>query len=138
MTILSADKDDENSCVVIETEQGQDWISCAECKVGEIACDYLKKQWNVDPCLYRKGVRLGKNLEPDPRDVVRIIQNNIAVYDNMMDQKGPLLKAEKDMVTKVLRLEYDELENAKAMMFSRAANREGLNRQDGNSDSNGE
>jgi hypothetical protein len=130
--ILRTTKDSENSCVVIETDQGQDWISCAECRVGELECDYLKKQWSVDPCLYRKGVRLGKNLEPDPRDVVRIIQNNIQVYSNMIEKEGPLLKSERDIVSKVLGLELRELENAKSMLYRRDVNREGLNRQDGN------
>lgn len=132
MTILRTRKDRENSCVVIETDQGQEWVSCAECRVGELECDYIRKQWSVDPCLYRKGVRIGKNLEPDPRDVVRIIQNNIPVYSNMIEKEAPLLKAERDIVNKVLNLELQELENAKAMLFRKDVNREGLNRQDGN------
>ena len=47
-TILRAEKDEENSCMVIETEQGQDWVSCAECRLGEIECSYLKKKWGID------------------------------------------------------------------------------------------
>ncbi len=132
-TILRAEKDEENSCMVIETENGQDWISCAECRVGEMECDYLKKKWGVNPCLYRRGVRLGRNLEPDPRDVVRIIQNNVSVYTNMMEHESPLLKAEKEIVTKVLKLEFEELENAKVMLYDQTTNRQGLNRQDANS-----
>jgi hypothetical protein len=118
-TILRTEKDVDSSCVVIETELGQEWISCAECSIGEMECEYLRTKWNVDPCLYRKGVRLGRNLEPDPRDVVRIIQNNIAVYNNMIDTEGPLLRAERDMVSKVLGIEFDQLQKAKAMLFGR-------------------
>lgn len=117
--ILKAEKDEENSCLVIETEAGQDWISCAECRVGEISCNYLRSRWGVDPCLYRRGVRLGRYLEPDPRDVIRIIQNNIRICMNMVDQEGLLLKAERDMVERVLRLETEQLEHAKAMMFTK-------------------
>jgi hypothetical protein len=115
--ILKAEKDIENSTMVIETENGQDWISCAECPIGEIECDYLKSKWKVNPCLYRRGVRLGRNLEPDPRDVVRIIQNNISVYNNMMEQQGQLLKAERDIVVKVLSLETSQLERAKKQLY---------------------
>ncbi len=127
--ILNAEKDVENSTVVIETENGQDWISCAECSIGEIECDYLKSKWKVNPCLYRRGVRLGRNLEPDPRDVIRIIQNNIAVYNNMIDQQGPLLKAERDIVAKVLTLETGQLERAKQQLYG---NMKSLNTQDSN------
>jgi hypothetical protein len=119
LTILRADKDDKNSCVVIETEQGQDWVSCAECTVGEMECDYLRSRWSVDPCLFRRGVRLGRGLKPDPRDIVSIVSNNIPIYLNMMERNDPLLKAEKDMVEKVLGIEKERLEQAKGMLFSR-------------------
>jgi hypothetical protein len=115
--ILRTEKDVENSCLVLETEQGQEWISCAECRVGEVACDYLKSKWEVDPCLFRKGVRLGRGLEPDPRDVVQIIQNNVAVYVNMLEKQGPLLKAEKLMLEKVMTLENEQLEKARSMLY---------------------
>ena len=127
--ILKAEKDEENSTMVIETENGQDWISCAECAIGEIECDWLKSKWKVDPCLYRRGVRLGRNLEPDPRDVIQIIQNNISVYNNMIDQQGQLLKAERDIVVKVLNLEMNQLERAKKQLYG---NRKSLNTQDSN------
>ena len=117
-TILRAEKDEENSCMVIETEQGQDWVSCAECRLGEIECGYLKSKWSINPCLYRRGVRLGRELEPDPRDVVRIVQNNLAVYANMLEKEAPFLKAERDMLERFLRMEKQELEKAKSM-FSR-------------------
>ncbi len=126
--LLKAEKDEENSCMVLTTSQGQDWVSCAECRVGEVACNYLKSKWGVDPCLYRRGVRLGRNLEPDPRDVVDIIQNNISIYLNMMDREGPLLKAEREMLEKVLRLESEQLERAKAMLYGSTQN---LNKQEG-------
>ncbi|RLI95982.1 MAG: hypothetical protein DRO99_05160 [Candidatus Aenigmatarchaeota archaeon] len=58
--ILNAEKDEENSCVIVTTEHGQEWISCAECRIGEVACDYLKKKWGINPCLYRRGVRVGR------------------------------------------------------------------------------
>ncbi len=119
MRILKAEKDEENSCMVIETEQGQDWISCAECRIGEIACSYLRSRWGVDPCLYRRGVRVGRGLEPDPQDVINIIQNNIAVCMSMLDQEGPFLKAERDMVGRVLKLETEQLEHAKALMYGK-------------------
>jgi hypothetical protein len=118
--ILRAEKDEENSCVVVTSVEGQDWVSCAECRIGEVACNYLKSKWGVDPCLYRKGVRLGRGLEPDPRDVVRIIKRNIAIYMNMMGDEGPLLKAERDMVEGVLRLETEQLERARGMLYGSA------------------
>ena len=120
MRILRAEKDDENSCMVIETEQGQDWISCAECRIGEIACNYLRSRWGVDPCLYRRGVRVGRGLEPDPKDVISIIQNNIAVYTSMLDREGPFIKAERDMIGRVLMLETEQLEHARALMYGKA------------------
>jgi hypothetical protein len=125
--ILKAEKDEENSCVVVTTSQGQDWVSCAECRVGEIACNYLKSRRGVDPCLYRRGVRLGRNLEPDPRDVVDIIQNNISVYLNMMKREGPFLKAERDILEKVLKLETEQLERARVMLYEA----QNLNKQEG-------
>lgn len=115
--IIKAEKDDENSCMVLTTSQGQEWVSCAECGVGEVACGYLKSKWGVDPCLYRRDVRLGRNLEPDPRDVVEIIQNNITIYMNMIGDEGPLLKSERDILEKVLRLETEQLEHAKSMLY---------------------
>jgi hypothetical protein len=119
LRVLSAEKDEENSCMVIETEQGQDWISCAECRLGEIACNYLKSKWGVDPCLYRRGVRVGRGLEPDPKDVISIVQNNISIYLNMLGQEGPLLKAEREMLEKVLSLERGQLEHAKALIYGK-------------------
>ncbi len=115
--ILRAEKDEENSCMVIETEQGQDWVSCAECRLGEVECSYLKSKWGINPCLYRKGVRLGRGLEPDPKDVVRIIQNNIAIYNNMLEQEAPFLKAEREMLKRFLQIETEELERAKALLY---------------------
>jgi hypothetical protein len=117
--LLKAEKDEENSCMVLTTSQGQDWVSCAECRIGEVACNYLKTTWGIDPCLYRRGVRLGRNLEPDPRDVVEIIQNNISIYMNMMDREGPLIKAEREMLGKVLKTEGEQLERARAMLYGR-------------------
>jgi hypothetical protein len=117
--ILRAEKDEENSCMVIETEQGQDWISCAECRFGEIECSYLKSRWGINPCLYRRGVRLGRGLEPDPRDVVKIIQNNMAVYNNMLEREGPFLKAEREMLGRFLQTETQELERVKGMLYTR-------------------
>ena len=118
--ILRTEKDVENSCVVVTSLDGQDWVSCAECRIGEVACNYLRSKWGIDPCLYRKGVRLGRGLEPDPRDVVNIIQSNIPIYLNLMEQEGSLLKAERDMLGSVLRLEGEQLERAKAMLYGSA------------------
>lgn len=116
--ILKAEKDDENSCMVVTSmKEGQDWVSCAECRMGEMECDYLKRKWKIDPCLYRRGVRLGRNLEPDPRDVVRIIQNNMAIYNYMLDQEGPFLKGEREMLERFLQTETKELERAKSMLY---------------------
>jgi hypothetical protein len=117
-TILRAEKDEENSCMVIETEQGQNWVSCAECRIGEIGCSYLRNKWGINPCLYRRGVRVGRGLEPDPRDVVKIVQNNLDVYANMLDKEAPFLKAERDMLERFLMMERQELEKARSM-FSR-------------------
>ena len=114
-TILRAEKDEENSCMVIETRDGQDWVSCAECRLGEMECSYLRSKWNINPCLYRRGVRVGRGLEPDPRDVVRIIQNNLSVYSNMLSKEAPFLKAEKEMLERFLRIEEQELEKARSM-----------------------
>ncbi len=114
--ILKAEKDEENSCVVVTTELGQDWVSCAECSFGEMECSYLRSKWGINPCLYRRGVRLGRGLEPDPRDVVRIVQNNLAVYQNMLEDKGPFLKAERDMLQDFLSNQFGELERAKGML----------------------
>ena len=120
--ILKAVKDSENSCVVVTSEKGdQDWVSCAECRMGEMECDYLRKKWGINPCLYRKGVRIGRDLEPDPRDVVKIIQNNMAVYNNMVSQETPFLRAEKDMLERFLRTETQELDRAKGMLFGPGA-----------------
>jgi hypothetical protein len=118
MTISKAEKDVENSCVVLETDRGQEWVSCAECRVGETACNYLKSAWGVSPCLYRKGVRLGRGLTPDPRDAVKIIQMNVDIYLNMMDRMQPVLKAERDIVERVLHVEIEELERARGMLYS--------------------
>lgn len=118
--ILRAEKDEENSCVVVTSLEGQDWVSCAECRIGEVACSYLRSKWGIDPCLYRKGVRLGRGLEPDPRDVVRIIQGNMTAYANITGDGGALLRAERDMVEGVLRLETEQLERARAMLYGGA------------------
>lgn len=117
--ILRAEKDEENSTMVLETSEGQEWVSCAECRLGELACNYLKSKWEVDPCLYRRGVRLGRGLEPDPRDVINIVQRNISIYLNMLDEEGPFIKAELEMFRRVLRLETEELEHAKGLMYER-------------------
>ena len=115
--ISKAEKDNDNSCVIITSEQGDDLISCEDCRLGEIDCEYLKSKWGINPCLYKKGVRIGRGLEPDPRDVVRIIQNNLAVYTNMIEQEAPFLKAEKEILERFLKTETDELEKAKAMLY---------------------
>ena len=117
LVIWRAEKDVANSVVVIETSAGQDWISCAECRIGEMECDYLKWKWRMDPCLYRRGVRLGRNLEPDPRDVVRIVEQNLAVCGNMVSDEGLLLKSEMIIMDKVLQIEGTLLERAKEMLF---------------------
>jgi hypothetical protein len=122
--ITKAEKDEDNSCMIIETEKGQDWVSCAECRLGEMECNYLKSKWGINPCLYRRGVRLGRGLEPDPRDVVMIIQNNMAVYFNMLDKEGPFLKAEIDMLERFLQIETRELERAKAMLYGQRTPRD--------------
>jgi serine protease inhibitor ecotin len=117
--ILRAEKDEENSTMVLETNQGQEWVSCAECRLGELACNYLKSKWGVDPCLYRRGVRLGRRLEPDPRDVINIVQRNISIYLNTLDEEGPFIKAELEMFRRVLKLETEELEHAKSLMYEK-------------------
>jgi len=50
---------------------------------------------------------------------VRIIQNNLAIYNNMLQEKSPFLMAEKDILERFLKTETEELQKAKSMLYGR-------------------